>query len=100
MGGRTDITVADSTAHDREQLAVKRLKKGNYLIEISRGDRAASTVRGTLDVSVLGQKKSLPFELAGERVVVGKIAVTMHSHLEPVNPADARWLRPGWQNRR
>lgn len=99
MGGRTDITVADSTAHDRERLAVKRLKKGNYLIEISRGDRASSTVRGTLDVSVLGQKKSLPFELAGERTVVGKIAVTMHSHLEPVNPGDARWLRPGWQNR-
>ncbi|HEY5920020.1 MAG TPA: FecR domain-containing protein [Kofleriaceae bacterium] len=99
MGGRTDITVADSTARDREQLSVKRLRKGNYLIEISRGETASSTVRGSVDVSVLGQKKSLPFELSGERVVVGKINVTMTSHLEPVNPGDARWLRPGWQNR-
>jgi tetratricopeptide (TPR) repeat protein len=99
MGGRTDITVADSTAHDREQLSVKRLKKGNYLIEISRGEQASSTVRGTLDISVLGQKKSIPFELAGERTVVGKISVTMISHLEPVNPGDARWLNQGWNGR-
>jgi tetratricopeptide (TPR) repeat protein len=100
MGGRRDITVADSTATDREQLSVKRLKKGNYLIEISRGEQAKSTVRGTLDVSVLGQKKSIPFELAGERTVVGKISVTMTSHLEPVNPGDARWLNQGNNNRR
>src|SRR5690606_1563968 len=74
MGGRTDVTVADSTARDREQLSVKRLKKGNYLIEISRGEQAGTApVRGTLDVSVLGQKKSLPFELTGARTVVGKI---------------------------
>ncbi|HEX5057929.1 MAG TPA: hypothetical protein VFV99_01160, partial [Kofleriaceae bacterium] len=97
MGGRTDITVADSTAHDREQLSVKRLRKGNYLIEINRGEPAKSTVRGTLDVSVLGQKKSMPFELTGDRMVVGKIAVTLSSHLEPVNPGDARWLNQGWQ---
>jgi ferric-dicitrate binding protein FerR (iron transport regulator)/Mg-chelatase subunit ChlD len=100
MGGRTDITVADSTARDREQLSIKRLKKGNYLIEINRGEHASSTVRGRLDISVLGQKKSLPFELHGARTVVGKINVTLHSHLEPVNPGDARWLRPGWQNGR
>jgi tetratricopeptide (TPR) repeat protein len=95
MGGRSDITVADSTARDREQLAVKRLRKGNYLIEISRGEPTNGPVRGTLDVSVLGQKKSLPFELTGERTVVGKISVTMISHLEPVNPGDARWLNMG-----
>jgi tetratricopeptide (TPR) repeat protein len=99
MGGRTDITVADSTASDREQLSVKRLKKGNYLIEISRGEATTTPIRGTLDVSVLGQKKALPFELTGARTVVGSIKVTMHSHLEPVNPGDARFLRQGWQNR-
>jgi hypothetical protein len=52
-------------------------------------------VRGSVDVSVLGQKKSMPFELTGERTVVGKISVTMISHLEPVNPGDARWLNQG-----
>ncbi len=94
MGGRNDITVADSTSHDREQLAVKRLRKGNYLIEITRGEATSSTVRGTVDVTVLGQKRSFPFELTGNRQTVGQIAVTMHSHLEPVNPNDAQFLGP------
>jgi tetratricopeptide (TPR) repeat protein len=97
MGGRTDITVADSTAKDREQLAVKTLRKGNYLVEINRAEPTSSVVRGTVDVSVLGQKKSFPFELSGNRQVVGTISVTLQSHLEPVNPSDARWLGPQFQ---
>lgn len=99
MGGRSDVTVADSTARDREQLSVKRLKKGNYLIEISRTDGASAPVRGTLDVRVLGQKKALAFELSGARTVVGRVNVSLVSHLEPLNPGDARWLGPGWRTR-
>ncbi len=97
MGGRTDITVADATSGDREQLAVRRLKKGNYLIEINRADAGSGTIRGSLDVTVLGKKQAFPFELPGSRVVVGKIAVTMQSHLEPLNPGDARFLGPGFR---
>jgi hypothetical protein len=95
MGGRTDITVADSTAHDREQLSVKKLRKGNYLIEITRSESSTTPIRGTLDVTVLGQKKAFPFELTNTRSTVGKISVTLTSHLEPVNPNDARWLNQG-----
>jgi hypothetical protein len=100
MGGRTDITVADSTAHDREQLAIKTLRKGNYLIEINRAEPTNTAVRGTLDVTVLGQKKAFPFELTGTHATVGKISITLTSHLEPVNPNDMRWLQgnPNWQN--
>jgi tetratricopeptide (TPR) repeat protein len=94
MGGRTDITVADSTAHDREQLAVRTLRRGNYLIEINRAEPTTSTVRGSVDVTVLGQKRSFPFELTVTRQTVGQISVTMHSHLEPVNPSDAQFLGP------
>jgi tetratricopeptide (TPR) repeat protein len=100
MGGRNDITVADSTAHDREQLAIKTLRKGNYLIEINRAEPTSTAIRGTLDVTVLGQKKAYPFELTGTHTTVGKISVTLTSHLEPVNPNDMRWLQgnPNWQN--
>ena len=49
-------------------------------------------MRGTLDVSVLGQKKSMPFELTGDARDGRQDRVTMISHLEPVNPGDARWL--------
>ena len=90
MGGRSDVTVADSTAHDREELSVRRLKKGNYLIEISRGETSSAPVHGTLDISALGVKKAMPFELAGSHATVGKIAVTLTPHLVPVNSAE--WL--------
>jgi tetratricopeptide (TPR) repeat protein len=99
MGGRNDITVADSTSQNREQLAVKRLRKGNYLIEINRADPTSTPVRGTVDVTVLGQKQAFPFELNGARQVVGRISVTMSSHLEPVNAADQRFLGPQMQRR-
>ncbi|HSD87464.1 MAG TPA: hypothetical protein VLB44_08110, partial [Kofleriaceae bacterium] len=94
MGGRSDITVADSTSHDREQLAVKTLRKGNYIVEINRAEPTTTAVHGTLDVTVLGQKRSLPFELTGTHAGVGKVSITLTSHLEPVNPDDARWLGP------
>jgi tetratricopeptide (TPR) repeat protein len=95
MGGRTDITVADSTARDREQLAVRRLRKGNYLVEVNRADPTSSPIHGTVSVTVLGQRRSFPFELTGTHATVGQISVTMHSHMEPVNPADARFLGRG-----
>jgi tetratricopeptide (TPR) repeat protein len=88
QGGRSDVMVADATAHDREELAVKTLRRGNYLLEITRGDVARSPVRGTLDVTVLGVKKSLPFELTGTHAVVGHVNVSLTSHLESL---DGSW---------
>ena len=85
MGGRSDVIVADTTASDREELAVRSLRRGNYLIEITRGDVGRSTVRGSLDVTVLGVHKTLPFELTGPRAVVGRIAITLESHLEAID---------------
>jgi tetratricopeptide (TPR) repeat protein len=99
MGGRNDVTVADSTSQAREQLSVKRLRKGNYLIEVSRAEPTTAAARGTVDVTVLGQKQAFPFELTGNRQVVGKISVTMSSHLEPVNPNDAQFLGPQFRPR-
>jgi hypothetical protein len=85
MGGRSDVAVADSTASDREELAVKSLRRGNYLLEISRGDQARSTVRGSLDITVLGVKKTIPFELTGARTVVGRLNVAAVWHLESLD---------------
>jgi len=91
QGGRSDVIVDDATAHDREELAVKTLRRGNYLLEITRGDVARSPVRGTLDVTVLGVKKSLPFELTGTHAVVGHVNVSLQSHLEAIDGS-------GWQD--
>jgi hypothetical protein len=85
MGGRSDVVVADSTSTEREELAVRSLRRGNYLVEITRGDAGHSPAHGSLDVTVLGVHKTLPFELTGTRTVVGRIAVTLESHLEAVD---------------
>src|SRR5262249_6642925 len=82
MGGRSDAHVEDATSEDREELAIKSLKRGNYLIEISRAAPSSDVVKGTIEISVLGSKKTLPFELRGDRATVGRIAVSLEEHLE------------------
>lgn len=86
MGGRADVIVGDAASNQKEQLALKSIKRGNYLIEISRGGASTGPVRGTIEVSVLGTKKTLPFELLGSRVVIGRLAVSLEERLEQVFP--------------
>ncbi|MGE3547872.1 MAG: hypothetical protein AB7L28_28360, partial [Kofleriaceae bacterium] len=85
MGGRTDATAADASSREREQLSIRSLRRGNYLIEVTRGDASSGPVRGTLEISALGTKRSLPFELLGSRAVVGKLQITLQEAFESVN---------------
>jgi ferric-dicitrate binding protein FerR (iron transport regulator)/tetratricopeptide (TPR) repeat protein len=88
MGGRTDAVAADANAGDKEQLAIKSLRRGNYLIEVTRGAASTGPVRGTLEITALGQKKSMPFELLGSRAVVARLGVTMKEAWESVPTAN------------
>ena len=83
MGGRADASVTDATSAAGERLGVRTLKKGNYLVEVSRLP-SVTPVHGTLDIKALGLTKSLPFELTGGRTVVARISVTLEAHLERV----------------
>jgi len=85
MGGRTDVVVGDASSNEKEQLALKSIKRGNYLIEVTRGGASQGPIRGTLDVTVLGTKRSLPFELIGSRAVVGRLAIALEERLEQVD---------------
>ena len=88
MGGRTDVTAAEATSASREQLAIRSLRRGNYLVEIGRGGAPSTRpLRGTVELSVLGTKKSLPFELSGPRTVVGRIGVSLEERLETFDPS-------------
>jgi tetratricopeptide (TPR) repeat protein len=84
MGGRTDVNVADASSNEKEQLSLKSIKRGNYLIEVTRGGVSNGPIRGTLDITVLGTKRSLPFELLGSRAVVGRLGISLEEHLEQV----------------
>ncbi len=85
MGGRTDVVVTDASSNEKEQLALKSIKRGNYLIEVTRGGVSNGPIRGTLDITVLGTKRSLPFELLGSRAVVGRLGIALEERLEQVD---------------
>ena len=94
MGGRTDVVVADASSNEKEQLSLKSLKRGNYLVEVTRGGAPNGPVRGTLDITVLGTKRSLPFELVGSRAVVGRLAIALEERLEQVGNSDMVPVQP------
>nr|MBA3541619.1 hypothetical protein [Deltaproteobacteria bacterium] len=106
MGGRTDAVVTDATSAEREQLAIKAIKRGNYLVEIGRGKSstavARGAVRGTLDVTLLGQRRTMQFELTGARAVVGHLGVTLQEQMVDENgtPVYRNYGEPGWDQGR
>ena len=85
MGGRSDVRVADATSTAKEQLTLKSLKRGHYLLEVARGVPSSNTVRGTLDIVVLGSKKSIPFELTGARKTVARVSVNLEERVETID---------------
>jgi tetratricopeptide (TPR) repeat protein len=86
MGGRSDVVTGDVTSTDHEALAIKALRRGNYLVEISRTAGAAGgTIRGTLDIVALGARRALPFELTGARAVVGRVSVRLDERFEELD---------------
>ena len=82
--GRT-VTAADVTSRERERLGVRSLRRGTYLVEISRAGATAAPQRGTVAVTVLGTRRAFPFELTGARAVVGRIVVNLEERLVPVD---------------
>jgi len=85
MGGRTDVRVTDATSMAKEMLMLKSLKRGHYLLEVARGVPSTNTVRGTLDITVLGSKKSIPFELTGARKTVARVSVNLEERVETID---------------
>jgi tetratricopeptide (TPR) repeat protein len=85
MGGRADVTAAHAGDQGREQLALKKVKKGRYLVELSRTVAGDTTpVRGTIEVEILGVTRSLAFDLSGDRATLGRVVVSMDSKLVPI----------------
>lgn len=97
MGGKADVRVTDATSTARERLALGSIKRGHYLIEIGRSDATfdtatgagAATARGMIDLTALGVKRSLPFELgpAQVRQIVGRLSVNLEEHIESIDPS-------------
>jgi tetratricopeptide (TPR) repeat protein len=86
LGGRTGLAAERAGDAGRERLGLRRLPAGNYLIEVARSDPGDRTpVSGTIAVSALGARRTLPFDLTESRVVVGRVAVARRSRLVPLD---------------
>jgi ferric-dicitrate binding protein FerR (iron transport regulator)/Mg-chelatase subunit ChlD/tetratricopeptide (TPR) repeat protein len=88
MGGRTGVSADGVNSASNESLALQHLRKGRYLIEVTRGSQTGSNsakqfASGQLAAKVLGQTQTFPFTLDGARTVIGVIDVTMKSRLVP-----------------
>ena len=84
MGGRNDVTVENSTATDRELLAVKSIKRGNYLVELTRNGQTSGSVSGSVDITVLGSKKTIPFNLTGPRSTVSRVTINLEERMDRI----------------
>jgi tetratricopeptide (TPR) repeat protein len=87
MGGAATASASSALGANRERLAVARIPRGNYVVEISRtdaGDRRP--IEGSLEVRVHGTRRVLPFRLAaGEtRAAVGKVSSQVRTRMVPM----------------
>ncbi|MDH5493237.1 MAG: hypothetical protein OEY14_14890, partial [Myxococcales bacterium] len=85
MGGRTNVVGEDAGRVGRERLGVGRASRGTYYIEVSRANPLdTSAVRGEIEIRVLGERRTLRFDLRSERALVGSVQVARNFRLERV----------------
>lgn len=86
LGGRnTGITVRGARDARSEAIGLGRAAVGDYLVEISRAETDGRPVNGRIEVTVLGERRTLAFAFApGEKTVrAGRITVSREEQLVP-----------------
>ena len=82
---RAVISARDVTAHDREGLAIRGAKPGEYLVEIVRSRKEGPPVSGELTLTAAGVTRRVPFRLTGTRERVALIRLRLVSRLIPLD---------------
>ena len=79
----TGVRASDSHSTSGEALAVPWAGAGGWTIEVVRDNATEAPASGTVTVQVLGETRSFPFVLQGNRAVVGRVNVGWASRLVP-----------------
>ena len=77
---RSVITATDVLSREREGLALRGARAGEYVIEIVRGE-GSGTVQGTLVVTLGTLRREVPFHLETDRVSIGVARIQMKEKL-------------------
>ncbi len=84
MGGRTNVVGEDGSRVGAEKLGLRRAAPGSYMIEVNRIDPDDhDTITGRIAVRAVDGRRTIPFTLTGERVVIGRIDVRRESRMVP-----------------
>lgn len=76
MGGKRGVRAAEVTSPTGERLAIGFVPVGTYTIEVVRASGASGPpVSGTLELRVLGERRSVPFRLEGTRAAVASVTM-------------------------
>jgi tetratricopeptide (TPR) repeat protein len=82
---RSVITATDVLSRDREGLALRGAKAGEYAIEVVRAERGSTgVVRGEVKIRAGTTDKTVPFTLERERTRIGTVKISMRSRLVPL----------------
>jgi DNA-directed RNA polymerase specialized sigma24 family protein/tetratricopeptide (TPR) repeat protein len=78
------ISARDVQSTSREGLALLGSAPGDYVVEITRPAGHTGVVRGSLDVTAAGERRTVPFVLDGPRLRVALVKITTKSRLVPL----------------
>jgi hypothetical protein len=78
------VTSTDPTGQQSEALGLVNLGAGKYVVEVTRADGRRDTVRGTVTARAVGQTRTIPFTLVGDRLEIGQVRVYYESRLVPL----------------
>jgi hypothetical protein len=77
------ITATDVNSMHREGLALRGTAAGQYAVELVRSSPTSGVVRGSLELYVGNQRRTIPFLLEGDRVRVATAKLRLQSRLVP-----------------
>ncbi len=78
------ITARDVESTSREGLALQGGAPGDYVVEVTRPEGHTRTVRGSVDITAAGERRSVPFVLDGQRMRVALVKISAKSRLVPL----------------
>jgi len=78
------ITARDVQSTSHEGLALSGAAPGDYVIEITRPGGHRGIVRGSVDLTVAGERRTIPFVLDGTSTRIALAKITTKSRLVPL----------------
>jgi hypothetical protein len=78
------ITARDVQSTSHEGLALSGAAPGDYVIEITRPGGHRGAVRGSVDLTVAGERRNIPFVLDGTSTRIALAKITTKSRLVPL----------------